>query len=378
MSKPIAISFFTGAMGLDLGIEQAGFDIRLASDIDKACQETIGLNRPKTPIVGDIMELDAGSILKAAGIKSKDRISLVAGGPPCQSWSTMGRRMGLSDKRGTASEKYINLVSSLKPDYIVMENVRGLFSIDGGKPLADFVKTLENTGYSVSFDLYDSANFGVPQNRERIVIMASLRGKVPYLSPTHCQNGLYGLERWRTFRDAVSSLPESPRDFVRFSEKRLRFLRMLKEGQDWRDLPEGLQKEALGGGYESQGGKTSYYRRLFWDKPSPTVLTSPVQKSTMLCHPIEDRPLSVQEYMRIQQFPDDWRLAGSVADKYRQVGNAVPVGLGRAIGETVMAHIEGRKLPSYDGFKYSRYSGTSDRDWLGGVTGADLFDEESM
>jgi len=373
MAKPTALSFFTGAMGLDLGLEQAGFDIRLASDINDNCQKTIHLNRPDLPVIGDICQFDAKDIQTAAKLAENDHITLVAGGPPCQAFSTMGLRKGTSDDRGSLSGKYISIVTQLRPDYIVMENVRGLLSIESGKPLAELVKKLEAAGYCVTFNLYDAANYGVPQNRERIIIVASLKGKTPYLRPTHSKLGIFNLPKWRTFREAVVGLTKEPMECTHFPESRLKYLRMLKAGQDWRNLPEGLQKEALGGGYESQGGRTSYYRRLGWDEPAPTMLTSPVQKSTMLCHPDEDRPLSVQEYMRVQQFPDDWKLDGKTDDKYRQIGNAVPVGLGRAIGDMVMAHSAGRPYAELKGFEYSRYLATSDQDWQGGIVGQDLF-----
>ena len=260
----------------------------------------------------------------------------------------------------------------------MLYNVRGLLSIESGRPLAGLIRRLEESRYAVSFNLYDAANYGVPQNRERIIIVASLRGKTPYLKPTHSEFGLYGLPKWRTFRDAVEGLPKEPMECTRFPESRLKYLRMLKAGQDWRNLPAQLQKEALGGGYESQGGRTSYYRRLCWDEPAPTVLTSPVQKSTMLCHPDEDRPLSVQEYMRIQQFPDNWKLAGKTDDKYRQIGNAVPVGLGKAIGDMIMVHSTGMPYGKLEGFEYSRYRGTSDSDWRGGITGPNLFSDDGV
>jgi DNA (cytosine-5)-methyltransferase 1 len=105
-------------------------------------------------------------------------------------------------------------------------------------------------------------------------------------------------------------------------------------------LPEDLIPEALGGAYESDGGKVGFYRRLSWDKPAPTVPTSPNQKGTCLCHPDDIRPLSVQEYARVQQFPDEWEFIGSLSERYKQIGNAVPVGLGLVIGQTLLSYIE--------------------------------------
>ena len=121
------------------------------------------------------------------------------------------------------------------------------------------------------------------------------------------------------------------------SEERLKFLKMVPEGGNWRDLPEDIIPIAMGGAYKSGGGKVGFYRRLSYDQPSPTVVTSPVQKATMMCHPTQNRPLSVKEYARIQQFPDDWVFTGTTAAKYRQIGNAVPVGLAEAIGKAVIS-----------------------------------------
>ena len=112
---------------------------------------------------------------------------------------------------------------------------------------------------------------------------------------------------------------------------------MVPEGGNWKNLPKDLIPDAMGGAYLSGGGKVGFYRRLSYSQPAPTITTSPAQKATMLCHPTKDRPLSVKEYARIQQFPDEWIFVGSTAAKYKQIGNAVPVGLGKAIGLAIIA-----------------------------------------
>ena len=118
---------------------------------------------------------------------------------------------------------------------------------------------------------------------------------------------------------------------------------MVPEGGNWRDLPADLIQSAMGGAYESGGGKVGFYRRLSYSQPSPTLVTSPVQKATMMCHPTKDRPLSVAEYARIQQFPPDWKLTGTLAGKYRQLGNAVPTGLAKAIGCMLVSVADGQQ-----------------------------------
>jgi DNA (cytosine-5)-methyltransferase 1 len=128
-----------------------------------------------------------------------------------------------------------------------------------------------------------------------------------------------------------------------YSENRLKYLKLLKAGQNWRHLPEELKKEAMGGAYNSGGGKVGFYRRLSWDKPSPTITTSPHQKATDMCHPVELRCLTVRESARIQTFPDDWIFYGSVSSKYKQIGNAVPVLLGKELGSYLFNLIHGNK-----------------------------------
>lgn len=268
---------------------------------------------------------------------------------------------------------------------MVIENVRGLLSAplkhrphnergnkfpeltfeeQKGGALLHILSILRANGYSVSFNLYNSANFGSPQIRERIVIICSRNGeRIPYLTPSHSENGEFGLPIWKTFQDAVIDLPSTPCDHINFPEKRIRFYDLLKPGQNWRALPEELQKEALGKSYYAGGGKTGFLRRLAWDKPSPTVVTNPAMPATDLAHPVENRPLSIQEYKKLQEFPDEWEICGSLLSQYKQVGNAVPISLGKAIGKTIMNHIQGIENIQYPGFRYSRYKNTNEIDW---------------
>ena len=138
---------------------------------------------------------------------------------------------------------------------------------------------------------------------------------------------------------------------------------MLKPGQYWKNLPPELQKEALGKSYYAGGGKTGFLRRLAWDKPSPTLVTHPAMPATDLAHPTENRPLSIEEYKRIQEFPDFWQIEGSLIEQYRQLGNAVPISLGTAIGQLLMDSMNNREIKSYKNFKYSRYKNTDEIKW---------------
>lgn len=384
-NKINALSFFSGALGLDLGLEMAGIEVLLASEIDKACRETITLNRPETALIGDIRDYSAPEIRDLARLDAEEEIHLMVGGPPCQAFSTAGKRQGFQDDRGNVFLTFIDRILELKPRIAVIENVRGLLSAplehrphelrgpgfpplspeeEKGGALNHILKLLRQGGYGVSFNLYNSANFGVPQIRERVILVCCRDGrKAPYLQPTHSQAGNHDLPPWRTVREAFEGLESEEHHHVNFPEKRLRFYRILKEGQYWKHLPELMQKEALGQSYFAGGGKTGFFRRLAWDKPSPTLVTHPAMPATDLCHPTENRPLSIQEYKRIQQFPDYWKLAGTLIDQYRQVGNAVPVGLGHAIGKSVSALLKEGKSTNVVGFSYSRYSSTDDVAW---------------
>jgi DNA (cytosine-5)-methyltransferase 1 len=384
LPKIKAISFFSGAMGLDLGLERAGIEILLTCEIDKTCRRTITANRPDIGMIGDVWKYDASLIREFAGLTGKEEIDVMVGGPPCQAFSTAGARRGFHDERGNAFLRYVNLILEIRPRFAVIENVRGLLSAPmahtphaergsewspdtekcSGGALMHVLQMLRSGGYGISFNLYNAANFGVPQSRERVIMLCSRDGeKLPHLLPTHSQHGQYGLPRWRTLRDALRGIDPTKGDHEEFPEDRLRFYRMLSSGQYWKHLPRELHREALGGSLDSGGGKTGFLRRLDWDKPSCTLVTSPTMPATDICHPDENRPLSVQEYARIQQFPDDWIFSGSLSDKYKQIGNAVPLGLGEAVGKSILAHMAGDETKPPIGFPFSRYKGTDETTW---------------
>lgn len=390
-----ALSLFSGAMGLDIGLEKAGINVILACEFDKACRKTIEANRPDLALLGDIWQYPANDIREAARLSKKDEIDLIVGGPPCQAFSTAGARRGFKDDRGNVLLKYISIILELRPRYAVIENVRGLLSAplthkphaerEKNKPLSadelpggallHILEILKKAGYGVSFNLYNAANFGSPQIRERVVIICNRDGeKVPYLTPTHSQDGSHGLPKWRTFKEATSGLENINHQHVKFPEARLKYYRMLEPGQYWKHLPLDLQKAALGKSFYAGGGKTGFLRRLAWDKPSPTLVTHPAMPATDLSHPTEDRPLSIQEYKRLQEFPDDWIVYGSLSDQYKQIGNAVPASLGKAIGNAILNHMNGKNENPPRDFNYSRYKNTDDVSWEKSIK--ELFNKE--
>ena len=372
----VALSFFSGAMGLDIGMKNGGIDALLACEFNKACRMTIAKNKPEIGLIGDITDFTAEEILKMAKIQEGRKVDVIFGGPPCQAFSTAGNRKAFDDERGNVFLKYLSIISEIKPTYVVIENVRGLLStpfkykdieepIKGGAMMIIHDK-LKEIGYTVSFNLYNAAYFGAPQIRERVVIIGKLGGgKVSYLQPTHNEEGTDGLKAWRTLRDAFDdNLPMNvEHHFIEFPEKRLKYYRILKEGQYWKDLPLDLQKEALGKSFYLGGGKTGFLRRLSYSRPSPTLVTNPTMPATDLAHPTEDRPLSVEEYKSIQEFPESWKVCGGILDQYKQIGNAVPVKLGEAIAKTIIDDMNGIKYEN-TGFSYSRYKNTDEISWM--------------
>lgn len=355
--KPRLMSFFSGAFGLDLGLEQAGFETIWANEIDKDFASTIRVNRPSVKISqGDMTDIDPFEVMKELGLIPGE-IELFAGGPPCQSFSTAGRRLSINDPRGNLMLHYISWIDAFKPKYFILENVKGLLSAPikhtphaerekGWKPteeeahgsaLRHVLSEIERIGYSVTYSLVNTANYGVPQTRERVIMLGSRDGhKLEMPAVTHAKDAGNGMMPWVTLRDALTGLKDGSAETSQYSAARLKYLKHVPSGGNWRSLPEEMQEAAMGGAYHSGGGKVGFYRRLSWAKPSPTVTTSPHQKATDMCHPDELRPLSVREYARIQQFPDTWVFCGSTSQKYKQIGNAVPVGLGRVVGAALM------------------------------------------
>lgn len=375
----IALSFFSGAMGLDIGMEQGGIKALLACEFNKYCRMTINKNRPSMALIGNINNYSSNQILKMAKIPSGRKVDVIFGGPPCQAFSTAGARRALADERGNVFLRYIEVIKEIRPTYVVIENVRGLLSapypydditenIKGGA-LCIILDKLSEAGYSISFELYNAANFGAPQIRERVVMIGKLgSNKVSYLKPTHDEKCRYGLQPWRTLKEAFANLElNTVHHYIEFPEKRLKYYRMLTEGQYWKDLPPDMIKEAMGNVYLLGGGRTGFYRRLSYSKPSPTLVTNPTMPATDLCHPTENRPLSVEEYACIQEFPKNWVICGPILEQYKQIGNAVPIKLGEAIAKRIIADMNHQNYTPEKDYTYSRYKNTSDVSWKAAI-----------
>ena len=347
------ISLFSGAMGLDIGLAKAGLNIVIGQDFDPACVATMRANGHKV-LGGDIREIDAADLLEQVGLAQGEPF-LICGGPPCQPFSTAGKRLGINDPRGSLFMDFIRMIDYIRPRFFIMENVKGIMSAPlKHTPLAErdkndpeqhlgtvldvILSEFNKLGYKTVYGVLDAVNYGVPQFRERFVLIGSRDNEEIFLPfPTHFQMHQDPAYRWRTLQDTIKDLEHDCGECAAFSKDRLAYLRLVPEGGNWRDLPEDVRMEAMGGAYGSGGGKVGFYRRLSYTQPSPTLVTSPVQKATMMCHPTQDRPLSIQEYARIQRFPDDWKFMGTSVAKYRQIGNAVPVGLATALGKAVLS-----------------------------------------
>ena len=311
------IELFAGAGGLALGLEKAGLTTLQFVEIDSSCCETLKKNRPNWNVVcEDIHNIDF--------TQYRGKVDIVTGGFPCQAFSYAGKKLGMEDVRGTLFYEFARCVKEVSPKVFMAENVRGLVSHDNGRTLQTILSVFGELGYKVQYQILNAAFFNVPQKRERIVIVGireDLDVEFEYPVPN---------KTMMTLREGLKDCPVS--EGQAYSPKKKAVLDLVPPGGCWVDLPEEVQKDFMGKSFYSGGGKRGMARRISWDEPCLTLTCSPSQKQTERCHPEETRPFTVREYARIQSFPDDWEFCGGIGDKYKQIGNAVPVNLGYAIG----------------------------------------------
>lgn len=323
------LELFAGAGGLALGLEEAGLKCVALNEIDKWACNTLRKNRPNWKVLeGDIKDFDFSEY--------KNKIDVVTGGFPCQAFSYAGKRLGLNDARGTLFYEFARVVKEVSPAICFGENVRGLFSHDKGKTLKGMISILDEIGYNVvPVQVLKAINYNVPQKRERIILVGVRKDidiKYEYPRPyKRVYNLSDALKKGDLFDKDV---PKS--DGAKYPESKNEILDLVPPKGYWRDLPLDLQKEYMGGSFYLGGGKTGMARRIGWDEPCLTLTCSPAQKQTERCHPEETRPFTVREYARIQTFPDKWKFDGSIAQQYKQIGNAVPVNLGKEIGYSII------------------------------------------
>ncbi|HHU74750.1 MAG TPA: DNA (cytosine-5-)-methyltransferase [Clostridiales bacterium] len=322
-----SVELFAGAGGLALGLEMAGFHVQGLVEIDKFATKTLSMNRPNWNVIEeDIVKVATEGMRKY--LSKELEIDFISGGYPCQAFSYAGHKLGLEDVRGTMFYYFAQIIDEIKPKVFLAENVRGLISHDGGKTLKTMVNIYENLGYRITWHLVKANDYNVAQKRERVIIVGIRNDyDVEYMLPKP-------YEYKPVLRDALKNVPKSIGE--QYPLKKRKVLELVPPGGYWRDLPEEIAKEYMGKSFYSGGGRTGMARRISWDEPCLTLTCSPAQKQTERCHPDETRPFTVREYARIQSFPDEWEFAGSMGQQYKQIGNAVPVELAKAIGLSII------------------------------------------
>lgn len=341
MKKIRAVDLFCGAGGLTRGLKAAGIDVRLGVDLDPACEYPFAFNNRTRFLLKSVHEVTPTEIGREWG---RSHYSLLAGCAPCQPFSLYSQgKSDETDGRWNLLSQFQRLVLRTKPTLVTMENVPRLAE---QSIFVDFVAALKAAKYHVSFQIVKSADYGVPQQRERLVLLASKLGPISLVAPTHARKP-------RTVRQAIADLPpldagsEYPRDPLHqaatLSSTNLRRIRASLPGGTWRDWNESLRAAC----HRKRSGKTypSVYGRMTWDDPAPTMTTQFFGFGNgRFGHPEQDRAISLREGAIIQSFPRGYRFVKKGQPVHfkvlgRLIGNAVPVKLGAAIGRSLIAHV---------------------------------------
>lgn len=336
MSEYKSIELFAGAGGLALGLEQAGFEHIGLVEFDRAAADTLIANRKEWKVLCEDVELVAARDLEAEFNIQKGELDLLSGGAPCQSFSYAGKRLGLDDVRGTMFYHYATFLHKLQPKMFLFENVRGLLTHDSGRTYETILNIFEDEGYTTFHKVLNAWEYGVPQKRERLItigIRNDLADKTSFSFPVPH-------EYKPVLRDIQLDVNPDATECSRYSEYKAKVFSLVPAGSYWRDIDPVIAKEYMKTCWDMGGGRTGILRRIGLDEPSLTVLTNPGMKQTDRCHPLEVRPFSYRENARIQTFPDSWIFCGKLSDKYKQVGNAVPVNLAKEIGLEIIKTLE--------------------------------------
>jgi len=365
MNRPTAVELFSGAGGLSIGLEKAGFRIVLANEIEKDFATTFKLNHPDTNVLcNDIHNINFKDEVKKLGIS---KIDLLSGGPPCQGFSTVGSK-NEKDPRNSLFYEYLRAVKELNPNYVIFENVSGFKNMYEGKAYNTLISELRKLDYDSHSAILEASDFGLPQIRKRTIVVGWKKGRHPvYLpSPTHfLGNNLFGLEKI-TLMDAISDLPElsandsnscyslPPQNIYQeemrknmwenvltehnssnYGSKMLEILSLIPNGGSVNDLPERLRPKKY---------FANTYARLLPDQPAPTITRNFGTPSSSRCvHPYQNRALSTREGARLQGFPDCYVFYGSKTSKNLQIGNAVPPVFGKVIAESIIKAMTNKK-----------------------------------
>ncbi|QSB10846.1 DNA cytosine methyltransferase [Lysinibacillus fusiformis] len=330
------VDLFCGAGGLHLGFQEAGFEIKLAVDSNPIVAKTHEFNFPEIPFFSDDINQLTG--FELFNLIEGEEIDVLIGGPPCQGFSTIGKRVSSNFERRTAEDErnklileYIRILNQLKPKYFVIENVKGLLTMDKGDFIKGVYKELDKTGYDYKLKLLNMADYGVPQLRERVFIIGNRLGhEVNFPLPTHSENGEDGTFSWENCWYAIQDLVEikEDKDFnhvpLKHTEKIIERYKLIPEGGR---LPENDLPPEL---YRKNFGNT--YKRLSRFKPALTMVPG---NDAFPIHPILNRSLTVREAARIQTFPDWMIFKGNRRQQGHQVGNAVPPLFSRILAEHI-------------------------------------------
>jgi DNA (cytosine-5)-methyltransferase 1 len=316
------IEVCAGGGGLSSGLIKAGFIPLLLNDNNKDCCKTLVNNHKNVNVVLSSMdEINFSEYI--------DKVDLLTGGMPCQSFSHAGLRKGLDDPRGDLMMKFIEILNLVHPKVFMIENVKGLLTHDKGNTILKIIEIINcNNLYDITYKCLDASKYNVPQKRERVFIIGVLKTiNKEFIFPEESKKKI-------VLKDVLYNVPESKG--LEYSEEKIKLFREIPQGGCWIHLSEELQKKYLGNSYHSKGGKRGILYRLSMEKPSLTLLCTPSQKQTERCHPLEERPLTIREYARIQTFDDTYEFFGSVNSQYKQIGNAVPVELARHLGVSIL------------------------------------------
>lgn len=331
------IELFAGAGGLALGIEKAGFETLGLIEFNKDACETLSKNRPNWNVICDDISNISNLDLEELFHVKKGELDLLSGGAPCQAFSYAGKRLGLEDARGTLFYHYAIFLEKLQPKMFLFENVKGLQSHDGGKTYTTMLNIFEQAGYKIQKKVLNAWDFGVAQKRERLItigIREDLNEKIHFTFP-------HPHDYKPVLKDILQNVPESIG--VPYGDTKRKIFELVPAGGYWRDIDPEIAKAYMKSCWNMGGGRTGILRRLSMEEPSLTVLTSPSQKQTERCHPLEARPFTVRENARCQSFPDEWEFCGNVMSQYKQVGNAVPVNLAYEVACEIYKSLEGEK-----------------------------------
>ena len=358
MSRPTVIDLFCGAGGLSEGLRQAGFDILAGNDIDSHAGATFAATHPDAKFLpGSIYELTPQDFLDATALK-KGQLDCLAGGPPCQGYSVYNHQRGMHDERSHLFKEYLRIVQGLMPKWLVMENVTGIMSAGEGEAFQAVLAGIRGLGYNVEAKILRAEDYGVPQERRRVVFIGNRVGApINWPTKTHGEGRL----PLTTIKDALSDLPalangedngvtkyrtHPTSDFQRelrrgssmvhnHSASKLGAINIARmqhipQGGSWRDVPHDLLPAGMKRAKRSD--HTKRYGRMRWDGQSCTVLTKCDIHWGAYIHPEQDRSITVREAARIQSFPDWFHFTGPRTEQFVQVGNAVPPMLGKCIG----------------------------------------------